>query len=186
MTSLYSFVCRAAVLLDPEDTSTWEELTALMPYLRRCLGCCACGCLLKDATVAAQCGHSFCQGCGQEGAEPVLRITCRQCRKRDNLVPDKQMRTIVACYKALCALVHTYMCHIDIDVAVQHYTRGIVGALVAETVKGASLSSLTLLPRINFPPASVYHDAERRREAVARQVAELETQRQQNCCIKDH
>jgi hypothetical protein len=61
-----------------------------------------------------------------------------------------------------------------------------VGTLVGEAVKGAALSSLTLLPKINFPPASVYEDAERRREAVARQVAELETQRQHNCCVRDH
>lgn len=175
--SLYASVCRAALLLTTEESSTWGDLAALMPYLRRCLGCCACGGLLTNATVASKCGHSYCQRCGEGGAEPVLRITCRQCRKRDNLVPDQQMRTVVACYRALCALVQSYLYPPNVELAAQHSTRtcSVLGTLVAEAVRDIALPSLAVLPKLNFPPSHVQLDAERRRENVVRQVPEWES-----------
>ncbi|XP_062521926.1 E3 ubiquitin-protein ligase MSL2-like [Corticium candelabrum] len=177
VTSLYASVCRAALLLNNDDASAWGDLTSLMPYLRRCLGCCACGCVLQEATVAAQCGHSYCRRCGEIGEKPVLRITCKQCRNRDNLVPDEQMRTIVSCYRAVCTLVHTSTISKNRELSMQHNAcaaSGVVEKLIDEIVQGKSLPSLEILPKTNFPPCHIQRAAEQRREAVARQVADCE------------
>jgi len=74
-------------------------------YLRQFLTCCACAGLLEDAMVSPVCGHHYCAPC--QRASPKLKILCRQCRERKNLIEEKQLRIIVACYKQICYILAT-------------------------------------------------------------------------------
>ena len=74
-------------------------------YLRQFLTCCACAGLLEEAMVSPVCGHHYCAPC--QTATPKLKILCRQCRERKNLIEEKQLRIIVACYKQICYVLAT-------------------------------------------------------------------------------
>ena len=69
-------------------------------YLRQSLTCCACAGLLEDAMVSPICGHHYCAPC--QISTPKLKILCRQCRERKNLIEENQLRIIVGCYKQIC------------------------------------------------------------------------------------
>jgi len=69
-------------------------------YLRQSLTCCACAGLLEDAMVSPVCGHHYCAPC--QLSTPKLKILCRQCRERKNLIEENQLRIIVGCYKQIC------------------------------------------------------------------------------------
>jgi len=69
-------------------------------YLRQSLTCCACAGLLEDAMVSPVCGHHYCASC--QLSTPKLKILCRQCRERKNLIEENQLRIIVSCYKQIC------------------------------------------------------------------------------------
>ena len=74
-------------------------------YLRQFLTCCACAGLLEEAMVSPVCGHHYCAPC--QTSSPKLKILCRQCRERKNLIEEKQLRIIVACYKQICYILAT-------------------------------------------------------------------------------
>lgn len=74
-------------------------------YLRQFLTCCACAGLLEEAMVSPVCGHHYCAPC--QTASPKLKILCRQCRERKNLIEEKQLRIIVDCYKQICYILAT-------------------------------------------------------------------------------
>lgn len=77
-----------------------DELPLLFPYLRQLLTCCACAGLLEDAMVSLSCGHCYCYEC--QFRAPLLKIQCRQCKERNGLVIEAQLRMVVKCYREMC------------------------------------------------------------------------------------
>ena len=102
-TDVYSESCPLVMDYIKERGGGGEgELPQLLPYLRQLLTCCACAGLLKDPMVSLSCGHCYCYEC--QFSEPLLKIHCRQCRGREGLVINNQLRLIASLYRELIHL----------------------------------------------------------------------------------
>ena len=112
-TEVYSEVCKLVMQRmfdeptenrDPKPVAEAEpvpdELYLLFPYLRQLLTCCACAGLIEDAMISLTCGHCYCFQC--QYRNPLLKIQCRQCKERNCLVVEPQIRLVVKCYRELC------------------------------------------------------------------------------------
>lgn len=99
-TDVYSDACPLVMrFLKERKGGGEEELPLLLPYLRQLLTCCACAGLLEDPMVSLSCGHCYCYLC--QFGEPLLKIHCRQCRQREGLVINSQLRVIAKLYRHL-------------------------------------------------------------------------------------
>ena len=105
-TNVYGQVLMDTMTFMTDQSSTNKEAVQEgLCYLRQFLTCCACAGLLEDAMVSPVCGHHYCAPC--QTSTPKLKILCRQCRERKNLIEEKQLRIIVACYKQICYILAT-------------------------------------------------------------------------------
>ncbi|XP_019852729.1 PREDICTED: E3 ubiquitin-protein ligase MSL2-like, partial [Amphimedon queenslandica] len=102
-TDVYSESCPLVMNYIKERGGGGEgELPQLLPYLRQLLTCCACAGLLRDPMVSLSCGHCYCYEC--QFVEPLLKIHCRQCRGREGLVINNQLRLVASLYRELIRL----------------------------------------------------------------------------------
>ena len=101
-TDVYSEVC-PLIMCSIGKKEFPEEVHQLLPYLRQLLTCCACAGLIKDAMVALMCGHCYCFMC--QYGEPLMKIHCRQCRQREGLVINSQLRVVVQLYTQLVSII---------------------------------------------------------------------------------
>lgn len=105
-TNVYGQVLMDTMTYMTDQSSTNREAVQEgLCYLRQFLTCCACAGLLEEAMVSPVCGHHYCAPC--QISSPKLKILCRQCRERKNLIEEKQLRIVVACYKQICYILAT-------------------------------------------------------------------------------
>lgn len=97
-TDVYSEVC-PLVMRALNGGPFHTDLHQLLPYLRQLLTCCACAGVLTDPLMAVPCGHCYCYQC--QFGEPLLKIHCRQCRQRQGLVTNTQLKIIAKLYREL-------------------------------------------------------------------------------------
>ena len=99
-TEIWSVLLQQIWNMSPTREGDLCDLSRLLPYLRQLLTCCACAGLLEDAMISLPCGHCYCCQC--QFKDPLLKIQCRQCRDRNGLVVEAQLRIVVECYKHMC------------------------------------------------------------------------------------
>ena len=105
-TSVYGQVLMDTMtFMTDQSSQNKEAVQEGLCYLRQFLTCCACAGLLQEAMVSPVCGHHYCAPC--QTSSPKLKILCRQCRERKNLIEEKQLRIIVSCYKQICCILAT-------------------------------------------------------------------------------
>lgn len=105
-TNVYGQVLMDTITFMTDQSSlNREAVQEGLCYLRQFLTCCACAGLLEDAMVSPVCGHHYCAPC--QSSTPKLKILCRQCRERKNLIEEGQLRILVACYKQICYILAT-------------------------------------------------------------------------------
>ena len=105
-TSVYGqLLMDTMTFMTDQSSANKESVQEGLCYLRQFLTCCACAGLLEEAMLSPVCGHHYCAPC--QTSSPKLKILCRQCRERKNLIEEKQLRIIVACYKQICYILAT-------------------------------------------------------------------------------
>lgn len=125
-TDVYSEAC-PLVMKSLKEKVLHNELPLLLPYLRQLLTCCACAGPLEDPMLSLSCGHCYCYKC--QFGEPLLKIHCRQCKQREGLVINSQLRIIASLYRQL---IHVLAVTTPLDHALQE--------LVTEVLDGVKVS----------------------------------------------
>ena len=98
-TSLYVQACK--FLLCGEDRSSWDQLMAILPQLRKSLTCRVCRGLIVDPLSSGYCQHYVCRSCLKR--KRALNPGCKWCLDFSTLKQsDEQIRVVLACYKLLC------------------------------------------------------------------------------------
>ena len=102
-TSLYVSTCRLVIQAnseDLEDTSSWNDLYRLLPYLRNSLSCTVCDSLLVEPySPDSTCQHHVCKAC--RGGKKKLKPSCSWCKSYESYVENVQLRILLQCYKKL-------------------------------------------------------------------------------------
>ena len=102
-TSLYVSTCRLVIQAnseDLEDTSSWNDLYRLLPYLRNSLSCTVCDSLLVEPySPDSTCQHHVCKAC--RGGKKKLKPSCSWCKSYETYVENVQLRILLQCYKKL-------------------------------------------------------------------------------------
>lgn len=101
-TSLYVTTNQIILKSQPENPSSWQDLYRLLPYLRNSLCCVVCGGLLVEPASPAggKCQHHLCQHC--TGGKRKIKPACIWCKDCDTYNENKQLRTLLQCYKKMC------------------------------------------------------------------------------------
>ncbi|KAK9889319.1 hypothetical protein WA026_004598 [Henosepilachna vigintioctopunctata] len=100
--SLYVTTNQIILKADPQDSSSWQDLYRLLPYLRNSLSCIVCGYLLVDpqTPTAGRCFHHLCRKC--KGGRKKLKPTCSWCRNCVEYSENKSLRILLQCYQQMC------------------------------------------------------------------------------------
>ena len=154
-TEVYSEVCRLVlkrVFDDPaenrdpklveDNEPVADELDLLFPYLRQLLTCCACAGLIEDAMISLTCGHCYCFQC--QYRNPLLKIQCRQCKERNSLVIEPQIRLVVKCYRELC---HTLAKSKSTAAISEEEQTDLIAEILREVKEGVKVSRSVLIVR---------------------------------------
>nr|XP_023025453.1 E3 ubiquitin-protein ligase MSL2 [Leptinotarsa decemlineata] len=101
-TNLYVTTTRIILKSDPNNSTTWQDLYRLVPYLRNSLCCVVCSNLLVDpiSPTAAQCRHHLCKTC--RGGRKKIKPACQRCKDCENYSENKRLRILLQCYKKMC------------------------------------------------------------------------------------
>jgi len=105
-TSLYVSTSKLVLQAD-EDSSTWQDLYRLVPYLRQSLSCTVCGNLLIEphSPTETNCQHHVCRSC--KGGRKKLKPSCSWCKDYDHYVENVLLRILLQCYKKLCMYIRS-------------------------------------------------------------------------------
>ena len=183
-TEVYSEVCQLVLKKAVEDPaedggaentdSISDELPLLFPYLRQLLTCCACAGLLEDAMVSLSCGHCYCYEC--QFRTPLLKIQCRQCKERNGLVIESQLRMVVKCYRELCHLLalsllkkteETAMVSTPVEEEGKAPISDLITEILREVREGVKVSRSVLVVRPPERYLTTKHTSTPKKEAVA-------------------
>lgn len=102
-TNLYVTTSQIVLQCDPNNPTTWQDLYRLVPYLRNSLTCVVCGNLLVEPMTPTnhKCQHHLCKKC--KGGRKRIKPACTWCKDCDNYSENKQLRTLLHCYKKMCS-----------------------------------------------------------------------------------
>ncbi|GJQ67024.1 putative zinc ion binding protein [Trypoxylus dichotomus] len=102
-TNLYVTTTQIILKCDPNNPATWQDLYRLVPYLRNSLTCVVCGNLLVEPMTPTghKCQHHLCKKC--RGGRKRIKPACTWCKECDNYSENKQLRTLLQCYKKMCS-----------------------------------------------------------------------------------
>lgn len=101
-TSLYVTTNQIILKANPADSSSWQDLYRLVPYLRNSLCCVVCGNLLVDPHTPSigRCQHHLCKKC--IGGRKRIKPACTWCKECKSYNENKHLRILLHCYKKMC------------------------------------------------------------------------------------
>lgn len=101
-TSLYVTTNQIILKGNPDIPSTWQDLYRLLPYLRNSLCCVVCCNLLISplTPTTGKCQHHLCNKC--KGGKKKIKPACVWCKECLSYTENKQLRTLLQCYKKMC------------------------------------------------------------------------------------
>lgn len=148
--SLYLATCKYVIQSNPNDQETWGDLYRLLPSLRHSLSCCVCSKILHDPYSGEKACHFVCAEC--VGGKTKLKPPCQWCKDRTEFCENRQLGTVVLCYKKLCE----YLSSNPISATLAASNNGSTNSLLALIQEGTQISSpsqLALQPKgASLPP----------------------------------
>ncbi|XP_045482379.1 E3 ubiquitin-protein ligase MSL2 [Harmonia axyridis] len=104
MNSLSLYVTTNQIILkaDPNNSTTWQDLYRLLPYLRNSLSCVVCSNLLVDpqSPTGGRCNHHICKKC--KGGRKKIKPACTGCRYCLEYYENKSLKILLQCYQQMC------------------------------------------------------------------------------------
>lgn len=110
-TSLYVTTNQIILKADPNDSTSWQDLYRLVPYLRNSLCCVVCGNLLVEPLTpgSGKCPHHLCKKC--KGGRKKIKPACGFCKDCEEYTENKQLRVLLQCYKRMCVMLENSAIH---------------------------------------------------------------------------
>lgn len=100
--SLYTTTNQILLKANEENSSSWEDLYRLLPYLRNSISCVVCEFLLTDpiSPYPNNCQHHMCKDC--KTGRKKIKPACLVCKDCSTYVENKIIRILLQCYKKMC------------------------------------------------------------------------------------